>query len=473
MEGAQFGASRRQKVPDDAESGAHGSVVAQEAGVAKSKESQQFQHDMGMTNDAQVSPATGVSQLALDGNSDHFAASERLWDSFMSEETRGLVSKKFGGRTASLMRSAKRRHRTDMRCADWSKYGYHTRWEGVRQQMVEMNLDNVERIHEANFTPEEFREKFERPLKPCVIQGLADEWPARTDWGSRRLRQAFGERVFKCGEDDDGYSIKVKLKHFIRYLNSDEEDGAMLDDSPLYIFDSHFDEDPVSKQLLREYFVPSFFNEDLFQYVGEKRRPPYRWILVGPARSGSSVHIDPLGTSAWNTLIRGHKLWTLFPPHIPRLTVKGKQYVNWKVEDDEPVDWNFHILPRILANHPELKPLVIQFIQKPGETVFVPSNWWHGVLNLDTTVAVTQNFCSTGNFEEVWRQTRTGRRKMAKAWRRSLSVVRPDLSQIAFEIDKNDNFDLDSEIERSEERKRQKKLAKREKKRKTSDSSSE
>lgn len=106
---------------------------------------------------------------------------------------------------------------------------------------------------------------------------------------------------FKIGEDDDGRKLRIKLKHFFEYLIYQK------DDSPLYLFESAIEDIKHAKNMISHYQVPAYFKDDIFEILGDHKRPPYRWFLVGPTRSGTTVHIDPLHTSAWNCSLQGHK----------------------------------------------------------------------------------------------------------------------------------------------------------------------
>jgi hypothetical protein len=99
------------------------------------------------------------------------------------------------------------------------------------------------------------------------------------------------------------------------------------------------------------------------------------------------MHIDPLGTSAWNTVLKGLKLWVLFPPNTEKRVVKGLDVIK-KGEDDEAVNYFVDLVPRIKEKHPEVD--IRLFLQAEGETVFVPGGWWHAVINLEDSIAITQ-----------------------------------------------------------------------------------
>ena len=56
-------------------------------------------------------------------------------------------------------------------------------------------------------------------------------------------------------------------------------------------------------------------------------------MIIGPERSGTTVHIDPLYTSAWNTSLAGYKRWVVFGKDVPKTIVKGKEFRGKHYED--------------------------------------------------------------------------------------------------------------------------------------------
>lgn len=74
-----------------------------------------------------------------------------------------------------------------------------------------------------------------------------------------------------------------------------------------------------------------------------------------------------------------------------------KEYSEWEQVIPEPLQWYCEHYPYLPE---QCRPLEV--IQEAGDLLYVPSGWWHSVLNLELSVAVTHNFVDDYNLKNVW-----------------------------------------------------------------------
>lgn len=236
-----------------------------------------------------------------------------------------------------------------------------------------LERDNI--VRKRGISVEEFINSFEEPNKPVLLEGCMDGWPALEKWNKEYLVDMCRDVQFAVGP------VEMCLKDYFRYSDQSREER------PLYLFDPKFAEKvPV---LGLEYEIPIYFREDLFSVLGNER-PDYRWIIIGPGGSGSSFHIDPNSTSAWNAVIKGSKKWVLFPPEVVPPGVHPSPDGAEVACPVSIMEWfmNFYEATKSWKKRP------IECICKTGEVIFVPNGWWHLVINLEESIAITQNYVS-------------------------------------------------------------------------------
>ncbi|KAJ5289202.1 hypothetical protein N7478_002232 [Penicillium angulare] len=232
-----------------------------------------------------------------------------------------------------------------------------------------------------DLSPEEFHEKWAD--RPFILSDPVKEWPVYKNWTVGTLLSKYGPEEFRAE------AVNWSLRTYGDYM----ADNA--DESPLYLFDRNF----VSKMGLAvgsstetpdaAYWPPACFAEDFFSVLSDNR-PDHQWLIVGPERSGSKFHKDPNATSAWNAVLRGPKYWIMFPSGETREPPPGV-FVS---DDQSEVTSPLSIAEWLLTFHAEARRTAgcMEGICEGGEILHVPSGWWHLVVNLEPSIAITQNF---------------------------------------------------------------------------------
>lgn len=190
-------------------------------------------------------------------------------------------------------------------------------------------------------------------------------------WQRNKFVQEFGKLTFTEVEipyaESFGYSSSTKttIKAFMSKLkkyHSETKEQGNIDHvhNPTYIFETV---NPQSS-LLANFHPPDILDPTLTHISTMKTQ-----FYLGPPLSGAPVHFH---RSAWNVLIYGHKRWFVYPPDR---AFYSKQHI-W--------EW----WKEVYKNRPD----ALECVQHPGDMVFVPDMWGHGVINLRESIGVASEF---------------------------------------------------------------------------------
>eukprot|EP01041_Mallomonas_annulata_P002453 gene2453-4766_t len=259
-----------------------------------------------------------------------------------------------------------------------------------------LSFDDIPRRDASNYSIDEFLIEFEVPNLPVVLTNIVSQWPAYKLWNNEYLETCCKDIKFRTTSTTAPLAATFTMSQYLKY-----KDQA-CDEAPLYLFDRDY---AYIDNLKNDFEVPCYFSPkhnpgaDLFSHLGVSRRPDYRWLIIGPARSGSIFHIDPNQTNAWNAAIRGRKKWIFYPPGVSPPGVMasadgGDVTVPLTTGEWLLSFWQYHLEAR---NNPDPRKRPIEVIMQPGELIFVPHNWWHMVVNLDDCIALTHNYVSSSN----------------------------------------------------------------------------
>jgi hypothetical protein len=303
-----------------------------------------------------------------------------------------------------------------------------------------IKFENVDR--RAGLTKEQFVQEYESKNLPVIITDAVSNWKAYKNWNVEYLNQMCGDFTFAC------QSVDMKLSDYFQYC------AQQMDERPLYLFDT----DVISKgnPLENDFESPLIF-EDIFSVLGDQR-PDHQWLIVGPKRSGSTFHKDPNATSAWNAVITGAKKWVMYPPN--------QQPPGVFVSEDEadvitPVSIMEWFLNWYESPDPDTarKSGIKECVVHPGEMIFVPSRWWHTVLNLEDSIALTHNFVSQSNFHAVldFLKNRpsqiSGVNSCRNLYDEFISALKEKMPQLAQEAERKERNDIEKKIQAEQRQK--------------------
>jgi histone arginine demethylase JMJD6 len=250
-------------------------------------------------------------------------------------------------------------------------------------------MDEVKIERRANLSYEEFKKEFLIPRKPVIITDATAAWKA-SKWTPEWFRKRYPDKVVNTDQGE------MKMNDFVDAITSQaDQPGPFLREQPLKdVFPDLVDQVlPTPSYVLpnwlgKNYLIPSInqrLNRESFIEVNfcGRRIFPY-------------LHVDDLGVHAFITQHYGDKEFVVYPPDQEPYLYRVP---NARFSEIKDVD------------HPDLdkyplfsKARAIRVVLHAGESVFMPSGWWHTTRVPGTSLSTVISVSNSSNWKELVQQ---------------------------------------------------------------------
>lgn len=234
---------------------------------------------------------------------------------------------------------------------------------------------NVRRVRSPS--PDDFLEHTLRNI-PVLIDGLIDDWPMLTEWcrdGRVDLAAVSRSADVEVPVEDDAGTRRMRLSQF-------QWDG--------YLKDWLFKLDGLG------FLAPT---PPLFERFTNWLSPNgrnYHFCYIGRAGTTTKLHCDVLNSFSWSANVVGVKNWRLLPASDSHLLfdVSGRHLATDFYDGTDLCrcrcgGWRH--FPNLHLARP------VDVTQTARQVIFVPSGWYHTVVNVEDTLSVNSNWLNATN----------------------------------------------------------------------------
>ncbi len=230
-----------------------------------------------------------------------------------------------------------------------------------------LNLDEVEKV--SGLSPDEFFQQYALPEKPIVLKDFSADWAALKKWTPEYFIEKYGDnevQVYNGSFSKPGktYMGKATTMKFSEYLNSILNSGR---DLRMFLYNI------VSKapELKEDVVLPPLMK-------GFSKR--FLFMFFGPKGAITQIHYDIDMSHVFHTSIVGKKRFVLFPQSESKKLYRHPFTIRSYVDVDNPDFEKYPLLKEAKG---------YEVVLEPGQTLFIPSGYWHHVVYEDAGYAIS------------------------------------------------------------------------------------